>query len=61
MSNTGDKSPRPIPSSGASLPEGLSEKVKITESPETLGMGRDEATGKPKGPQKTTSGGQKMA
>lgn len=57
----GDKSPRTPPSSGASLPKGLSEQSKITESPEALGMGRDEMNGKPKGPQKTTSGGQRFA
>ena len=61
MNDLGDKAPRKPPSSGASLPAGLSEQAKISESPEQLGMGRDEATGKPKGPQKTTSGGQKFA
>lgn len=50
--NTGDKTPRTPPSSGASLPHGLSEKVKITESPESLGMGRNESNGKPMGPAK---------
>lgn len=57
----GDKTPRTPPSAGGSLSEGLSEKQKITESPDSLGMGRDEATGKPKGPQKGSMGGQRVA
>jgi len=61
MSMKGDKSPRKPPSSGASLPMGLSQQAKITESPDALGMGRNEANGKPKGPQKGSLGGQRVA
>jgi hypothetical protein len=43
------------------LPAGLSERVKITESPEALGMGRNETNGKPKGPQKGSLGTQKVS
>jgi len=61
MADKGDKSPRKQPSAGASPAEGLSERVKITESPEALGMGRNESNGKPSGPQKGSLGGQKIA
>lgn len=43
------------------IAKGLSLQQKITESPDALGMGRNESNGKPKGPQKTTSGGQRFA
>lgn len=59
MNSKGDKKSR---ASGANDPgKGLSERSKITETPDQLGMGRNEANGKPKGPQKTTSGGQRFA
>lgn len=60
MNSKGDKSHRQPPSSGASLPMGLSERAKITESPDALGMGRNESNGKPKGPQKGSMGGQRV-
>lgn len=50
------KTPRNPPSQGSSLPHGLSEHKKITETPDALGMGRNEMTGKPNGPAKGSAG-----
>lgn len=47
----GDKSPRDVPDKGADLALGLSECVPFeNESLDDLGMGRNDATGKPLGP-----------
>lgn len=49
----GDKSSRTPPSGGQSLVMGLSECEKFdNEDPDTLGEGRDDATGKPDGPER---------
>lgn len=49
----GDKSSRSIPSKGASLAMGLSEHFSIEgETPDSLGEGRDDSTGKPDGPER---------
>lgn len=48
-----DMHEKPIPSAGASLPLGLSNREKFKDtSPESLGEGGNEDNGKPKGPQK---------
>ncbi len=52
----GNKTPRKPPSEGASLPMGLSEHKKITETPDQLGQGRNETNGKPNGPDKSSAG-----
>lgn len=46
-----------IPSGGSDLSMGLSERVKITETPEQLGEGRNEDNGKPNGPDKSSASG----
>lgn len=61
MKDTGDKSPRKMPSAGASVPMGLASQEKITESPEKLGMGIAGASQRPVGPQKGSMGGQRVA
>lgn len=49
----GDKSSRSVPSAGSNLAMGLSECYGFhDEHPDTLGEGRDDATGKPDGPQR---------
>lgn len=49
----GDKSPRRPPSAGSDLVMGLSECTSFeAEEPDTLGMDRSDATGKPDGPEK---------
>lgn len=49
----GDKSPRRPPSTGSDLVMGLSECESFeAEEPDELGEGRNDATGKPDGPQK---------
>lgn len=49
----GDESPRRPPSAGADLAMGLSECGSFeAEEPDDLGEGRNDATGKPDGPQK---------
>lgn len=53
MAKENSKTPRQNPSEGSSLALGLSSHKKITESPDQLGMGRNEANGKPKGPDKS--------
>lgn len=55
----GDKTPRRTGPND--IDKGLSFRTKITETPDQLGMARNESNGKPKGPQKTTSGGQRFA
>lgn len=49
----GDKAPRKQPASGGSLDMGLACQYGFeNETPESLGEGRDESTGKPTGPEK---------
>lgn len=49
----GDESPRRPPSAGSDLVMGLSECESFeAEEPDELGEGRNDATGKPDGPQK---------
>lgn len=49
----GDESPRRPPSTGSDLVMGLSECESFeAEEPDELGEGRNDATGKPDGPQK---------
>jgi hypothetical protein len=49
----GDKSSRTPPGEGSSLALGLSEQSKFeNEDPDSLGEGRDNATGKPDGPER---------
>ena len=60
MSDKGDKTSRVAPSTGASLPKGLTYQAKITESPESLGMGSKESNGLPNGPQKGKLGSQRI-
>lgn len=49
----GDKSMRRTPSEGETLAYGLAERVVFHEAdPDELGQGRDDANGKPMGPQK---------
>lgn len=59
MSDKGDKTSR----SGGSndIMKGLSERQKITETPEALGMGSKESNGLPNGPQKGKLGSQRVA
>lgn len=59
MNSKGDKSSRR--NGPNDIDKGLSHRQKITETPDQLGMGRNETNGKPKGPQKTNSGGQRFA
>lgn len=59
MKDKGDKTSRRGGSND--IAKGLSHQQKITETPESLGMGRNETSGKPKGPQKGSMGGQRVA
>lgn len=53
----GDKTENPIPSKGEDLSLGVSERVGFEgTTPSSLGMGRNEDSGKPDGPQKGSAG-----